>query len=192
MRFQFQARHHCHHAHSHQLINIAAKQARKNCCLSWSPVFNMNIVRLATFLRSAGDVFKVCVLAAGILCPGEPFDMKQCPSRWTIQKDMQKMDCLQMICQREKLRRGIGKYRIARFLSPDSSPQKGFVYFYVRQELMRRPSGLSGMPPPGDPFGGFTWEKRVMPLCTYSGVAKKAHTGTKINPYTPRKFSREW
>jgi len=68
----------------------------------------------------------------------------------------------------------VGQRRIARFLSPDSSPQGGYDYYCCIEELMVRQLPFTANAP-FNTFGGFDWERRSLPVMTFArGTANAA------------------
>jgi hypothetical protein len=145
----------------------------------WTPLLRLHCVRIMTFLKTANDLQAVCRLAAEITFPAEtlPADF-EFPSREQLRLDLIKLDMLQMKFQRELIKKQKLTHRTARHVSPDGSPLGRQHFFCVREERMVRRLGFAGMPERGFPFGGFTWVRRIMPLCTYGH--KSSHTGTKL------------
>lgn len=147
--------------------------------LQWTPLFRLHCVRLVTFLKTGNDLQAVCRLAAKIAFPAEtlPVDF-EFPNRETLRTDVIRLDMLQMQFQRELIKKQKITHRTARLISPDGSPLGRQHFFCIREERMLRPLGMAGMPERDCPFSGFTWVRRIMPLCTYG--SKSSHTGTKL------------
>ena len=70
------------------------------------------------------------------------------------------------------------EFRTARYLTADSSPQGRYDYFCCVEEVMRRPLPLQ-ISIHQDPFSGFSWDRRSLPVQTIG--RKKGSVAVKVN-----------
>ena len=95
--------------------------------------FHYHAIRLASKLQStslfAEAIGDVCALV-GVEAP------VFVPSRWTLQRWEVKLDCACMMYQRRIIKKEVSNGVTARrSLSADSSPQVGYNFFCVREEI---------------------------------------------------------
>ena len=140
--------------------------------------FHVWCTRLALELPSNSGVHKVCEIAKNIICPSEDITHIKFPGTEQIRLNIIKLDMLEMKSQRRLYERQ--DVRVARFLTPDSSPQGRHDFLNCAEELMIRP-WPPGTVPAGsfDPFGGFEYTRRQMVVTTIArgegNTAAKLH-----------------
>lgn len=137
-------------------------------------------VEVGGYLKNSGDLATVShkcfnlFKARGALQHGEfqleiP-DFASTIRRWTI-----KMDMLTSLYQRHLL--ADDSIERVRFLNWDSSPQGSFDYLGIVEEVISRPACGPRRIDRQDPYGGFTWTRRSLPLSCLghgeSGVTQK-------------------
>ena len=68
---------------------------------------------------------------------------------------------IHMLWERASLLEKEETHRVARFLTPDASPQGGWEYLVCKERMER---DLSQGFKRGSPFGGFQWSSQMMPV----------------------------
>jgi hypothetical protein len=101
-----------------------------------TPVFEIECARIAYLTDATDDVSKVCRHAARVIAPETDISSWVFPNKEMIREFVIKLDLLHMLYQR--LLYTMPDIRIARFLSPDSSPQGNRDYLNIKEELMIR------------------------------------------------------
>ena len=147
-----------------------------------TPNFEIECYRMLWLLQNVRALPEVCAIAASIVCPGIDISRMPFPSFRALRDYMIKLDLLHMLCMREFYRPLDPRRRVARFLSPDSSPQgkgKGrHDYYCIVEESMRRPLPFMILPT-SDPFGGFEWIRRSLPYQTIG--RERGSVAVKLN-----------
>jgi hypothetical protein len=131
---------------------------------AWNPHFMIHCARMAFELSSCGSLREVCRIAAKLLCPEKDLRAVQFPCETSIRGYVIKLDLLHSLHRRELYS---DTYRVARFLSYDSSPQPGRDYLCTCEEVMVRPLPIvldRRADGTVDPFAGFTFQRRTMPM----------------------------
>ena len=83
------------------------------------------------------------------------------PSHESIRTWIVKLDYLHSMSRRRIFTMNL---RLSFGLSADSSPQAGYDYYVLTEEIMRRTR--VELPVPFNPFGGFDYERRTKPITT--------------------------
>ena len=140
--------------------------------LHLAPMQEIHVLRLNFALQNARDLPVVVNSVARFLAPItgdlDPTKLEQAlcsvPSKDRIRRNMLKLDMLHMFwrrtCMEDLLRRNV---RVARFLSMDASPQGGYEYLAMTEEIMQREQPFQV---PDSPWAGFEHEVRTLPIMT--------------------------
>ena len=153
---------------------VAGAKARWNPkSLRLSPYQEIQMVRLNFCLQSAKDIPAVVNCVALFLEPKlGPFDpetfqqmLASVPGKFKLQSLMLRLDWLHMYHRRCLMAEQAccPCTSVSRFLSMDASPQGGYEYLAMTEEVLVRKLPVV---PPADPFKGFSHEFRLMPVMT--------------------------
>ena len=145
-----------------------------------TPAFMLECVRLAWFLQSTRSLEEVCQCAARVIAPDMDTIRFPFPSFTVLRQCVIKLDLLRSLSRRHFYCPGDPKYRTARSLSPDSSPQRHKDYFAIVEEIMRRRMPIV-VTIEDDPFGGFEWQRRS--LMTQCFGRRHSTTASKVNRF---------
>ena len=143
-----------------------------------TPVFELECVRLAWYMNNIRDVGHVCMLAARIVCPDVNIQRLPFLNFQGLRDSVIKLDMMHMLCSRVFRCPLDPKFRTARYLTADSSPQGRYDYFCCVEEIIRRPLPLQ-ITVHQDPFSGFSWDRRSLPVQTIG--RKKGSVAVKVN-----------
>ena len=132
---------------------------------SWSVLFQLECARLGLKLTNLNLLSDVARMVARMVCPEKDLSTMVFPQAQYLREFVVKMDLLHMLSCRLVYTEE-PRVRVARFISPDSSPQGQWDFFCVAEERMTRPASFSIDPENLDPFGGFTWVRRSMVVTT--------------------------
>lgn len=127
---------------------------------------------VAHHVQNLQDIPDIMQMVGTMLLPSmglEPANVPVPKSKTTFARDIIKLDLLHTWSNRIFNRAGDPRWRRARFLGSDSSPQGGFDYFAVTEDVLERSPALDFLSVPEeqfDAFKGFTWHRRTLPLTT--------------------------
>ena len=152
----------------------------------WNPMWILSVIQFCNFLTSTQHIRQACKLANRVLSPHGADDDDlgvTLPSGEIVRQWCIKLDALDMLNQQRiyRLRKRRGD-RIARYYMPDSSDQGKFKYYAIREERIIRPRGQLIPTIPFNPFGGFYYEKRILPLTTVTAPPPPTPTPGHTNP----------
>lgn len=124
----------------------------------FTPRFEIECARIVFLLGSIASFSEVCWAVGQLICPERDLSSFNCPSDETLRLALIKLDFVYMLhCRR--LFANMSSVRIARFISPDSSPHARYDYFCCVEELMIRPA-TAGFE--GSTFKGDQWVRKSM------------------------------
>ncbi|CAE7834962.1 TOP2 [Symbiodinium sp. CCMP2592] len=149
-------------------------QARWNkSIVRLSSMQEIQIVRLNFAMQNAKDIPVVVSCVARFLEPKlGPFDpealqqmLESVPGKYKLHTQMLRLDWLHMHHRRCLMAEQAlcSHTSVSRFLSMDASPQGGYEYLAMTEEVLVRKLPFM---PPADPFKGFSHEFRLMPVMT--------------------------
>ena len=127
---------------------------------------------LGHYCQSLADIGSIVQLVGDMLLPALSLNVLQdirVPNQNVVSFFMTKLDLLHTLSRRLFSRAGNPEIRRARYLASDSSPQGGYDYFAITEEIISRPKDPQAwalLSENFNPFGGFEWERRTMPLTT--------------------------
>ena len=128
--------------------------------------------------RAPPQQFEICCVAAAMECstcngighvvkhvirmfsPDTDLTNMAYPDKEQIRRWIIRLDMLVMLAARRIFTKPV---RVARYLAPDSSPQGKYDYLNCVEELMIRSSPIK-IDEPFNPFGGFEWQRRLLPV----------------------------
>ena len=164
---------------SPSLVEAAEAEAEAGAALagrvagmSLQPIQEIHSIRLTFALQNSSDLPVVVNSVTRFLGPfiGDPDPTKlaaamaSIPGRYKLRSGMLKLDMLHMLYRRSVMQQGLAQQkRIARYLSMDASPQGGYDYLCMTEEVMERTQPIFI---PDCPFSGFTYTQRTMPIMT--------------------------
>ena len=128
-------------------------------------------MKLAYLLVSSDNLREAVRLSQLLTRPYEPPLNVTLPCGSTLREWGIKLDQVAMAFERHVHLEG--RLRVSRSIGPDTSPQHGQNYMCVKEERMVRPHDCL-LPVPFNPFKGFHWVRRNMPLA----VLGKTNTAT--------------
>ena len=141
--------------------------------LALTPLQEIQIVRLNFAMQNSADMPLVvtCVarflepLAGGVSQETLQKVLASVPGRFQIQTHMLRLDWLHMFHRQCLMAEQVGRENIAvsRYLSVDASPQGGYEYLAMTEEVIVRALPIA---PPANPWAGFQHEFRTMPVMT--------------------------
>ena len=127
---------------------------------------------LGHYVQNLEDIEEIIGMVGSTFLPAlglEPVVNIAVPERKTLSLSMVKLDLLHTLSCRVFNRAGEPQKRRARYLGSDSSPQGGFDYFAIVEDVLERPASLEHCQKSEedfDAFGGFFWKRRTLPLTT--------------------------
>ena len=127
---------------------------------------------VAHHVENLQDIPDIMQMVGTMLLPSmglEPANVPVPKSKTTFARDIVKLDLMHTWSNRIFNKAGIPQRRGARYLGSDSSPQGGYYYFAVTEDVLERGPALDFLSVPEeqfDAFGGFTWRRRTLPLTT--------------------------
>ncbi|CAE7370089.1 TOP2 [Symbiodinium sp. CCMP2592] len=153
---------------------VAGAKARWNkSIVRLSSMQEIQIVRLNFAMQNAKDIPVVVSCVARFLEPKlGPFDpealqqmLESVPGKYKLHTQMLRLDWLHMHHRRCLMAEQAlcSHTSVSRFLSMDASPQGGYEYLAMTEEVLVRKLPFM---PPADPFKGFSHEFRLMPVMT--------------------------
>ncbi|CAE7038539.1 unnamed protein product [Symbiodinium sp. CCMP2592] len=164
---------------SPSLVEAAEAEAEAGAALAGrvagmrlQPIQEIHTIRLTFALQNSSDLPVVVNSVIRFLGPfiGDPDPTKlaaamaSIPGRYMLRSGMLKLDMLHMRFRRSVMQQGLAQQmRIARYLSMDASPQGGYEYLCMTEEVMERSQPVVL---PECPFSGFTYTQRTMPIMT--------------------------
>ncbi|CAE7231024.1 RPT6A [Symbiodinium sp. CCMP2592] len=125
---------------------------------------------VAHHVQNLQDIPDIMQMVGTMLLPSmglEPANVPVPKSKKTFARDMIKLDLIHTWSNRIFNKAGDPRWRRARYLGSDSSPQGGYDYFAVTEDVLERSPALDFLSVPEeqfDAFGGFTWHRRTLPL----------------------------
>ena len=122
--------------------------------------------RLAYSLQSIHGLPEVLKLSARVLCPEKNLDSMDIPSGEMLRRIIIKLDLPHMRSREVFLQPGQAGVRVARCLSPDSSPQGKREYLCTTEELMVHNWPIDTSAANFNALGGFDHEIRSLPCMT--------------------------
>ena len=147
-----------------------------------TPLFMVECVRLAWLLSSTRTLREVCGIVSRIICPERDVSRLPIPDFSTIRRWVIRLDLLHSRSRREFYSPLSDSMRIARYLSPDGSPQGGYDYYCMTEELLihKRPLVIDI----NTDVHAHEYQRRSMPVTTMSRgkgsiavkIAKVAHS----------------
>ena len=102
-----------------------------------TPLFQIHVARLAFELPCCSKIPTVCKIVARMVCPEKDISQMKYPTKEQVRLCIIKLDVLLALRQRRVFT--MAGIRVARFLSPGSSPQVGYDYVNCLEERMIRP-----------------------------------------------------
>ena len=157
--------------------NVEPQRGMPGAIARWSrdvlPLKEIQIVRLNFAMQNSADMPLVvtCVarflepLAGGVSQETLQKVLVSVPGRFQIQTHMLQLDWLHMFHRQCLMAEQAGRENIAvsRYLSMDASPQGGYEYLAMTEEVIVRALPIA---PPANPWAGFEHEFRAMPVMT--------------------------
>jgi len=132
------------------------------------------LIQLGTLLKNADNLQEAVRLSLKVAGAGADVDLGMLPElRETIRRWRIKLDICTMLWQRHLLATSRpSQGDTLRFLNWDSSPQGGYNYLIIVEDVFMRPLGRVG----DNPVENLTWVRRTMPI-TVIGQGKASVAG---------------